>query len=130
MTPIGRGLVAAVEVGQLFADLAGDSGFDGRGTDAHPSLKIARTGLEYHTGLVTSGSHGLDDVWAGVIQIDEDVAGIALLRVGMDVHVAALAVANTQEADGGRMGQLGSGPQPLSGERPSRLRVNETDEIE
>ena len=85
MTPIGRGLVAAVEVGQLFADLAGDSGFDGRGTDAHPSLKIARTGLEYHTGVVTSGSHGLDDVWAGVIQIDEDVAGIALLRVGMDV---------------------------------------------
>ena len=130
MTPIGGGLVAAVEVGQLFADLAGDSGCDGRGTDVYPSLEIARTGLEDHTGVVTSGSHDLEDGWAGVIQIDKDVAGIALLRIGMEVHVAALAVANPQKADGGRMGQLGSGPQPLSGESPSVLGVNETDQIE
>ena len=48
----------------------------------------------------------------------------------MDVYVAAFAVANAQEPDGGRMAQLGSGPQSLSWERPSGLVVNETDEIE
>jgi hypothetical protein len=53
MTPIGAGQVAAVEVGQPFADLAGHGRWDGCGTDLHPSLEIAGTGLEYHTGFVT-----------------------------------------------------------------------------
>ena len=130
MTPIGAAHVTAVEVGQVFADLAGNRSFDGCGTDVHPSLEIAGTGLQYDTGFMTSGPHGLDDGWVGAIEIHEDVAGIAVLREGMEVHVAALAVANTQEADGGRTGQLGSAPQPLSGESPSGLGVNETNEIE
>ena len=92
--------------------------------------RLARAGLEYHTGFVSIGPHGFDNGWAGVIQIDEDVARIALFRVGMDVHVAAFPVANAQEPDGGRMGQLGGGPQPLSGKCPSGLAVNQTDEIE
>jgi hypothetical protein len=37
-------------------------------------------GLEYNTGFVTSGPHGFDDGWVGVIQIDEDVARITILR--------------------------------------------------
>ena len=43
VTPIGAGRVAAVDVGQLFADLAGNSSWDGCGTDSHPSLQIAGT---------------------------------------------------------------------------------------
>jgi hypothetical protein len=116
MTPVRAGQVATVEVGQLFADLSGNSSVDGRSADMHPSLEIARTGLKYHAGFVTSGPHGFEEGWAAVIQVDEDVAGIAPLRVGMDVHVAALPVADAQEPDGGRVNQLGSGPQPLSGE--------------
>ncbi len=130
MTPIGAGRVATVDVGQLFADMTGDGSFDGCGTHLHPSLEIARAGLQYHAGFVTSGPHGFDDGWASVIQIDEDVARIALLGVEIDVDVAALPVANAQEPDGGWMGQLGSGPQPLSGKCPSGLAVNKTDEIE
>ena len=83
MTPIGAGQVTAVEVGQLFADLAGNGSFDGCRTDVHPSLEIAGTGLQYHTGFVTSGPHSLDDSRVVAIQIDEDVAGIAILRVGV-----------------------------------------------
>ena len=79
--------------------------------------------MQYHSGLVTSGPYSLDDGPVGVNQIDEEVAGIALLPVGMDVRFATLAVANTQEADGARMGQLGGGPRPLSGKRPSGLKV-------
>src|SRR5713101_857353 len=76
------------------------------------------------------GPHGFDNGCTGVIQINQDVARIAILRVGMDEHVAAFPVANAQEPDGGRMGQLGSGPQSLSGECSSGLGVNEADEIE
>ena len=39
-------------------------------------------------------------------------------------------VADAQEPDGGRMGQLGNGPQPLSRECPSSLAMDETDEIQ
>src|SRR6202790_5658159 len=130
MTPIGTGRVAAVEVGQLFADLAGNGSLDGCGTDLYPSLEIAGAGLEYHTRLVTSGPHGFNDGYASVIEIDEDVARIALLGVRMDVDIAALPVANAQEPDGGWMGQLGCGPQPLTGKCPSGLALNQTDEIE
>jgi len=130
MTPIGAGQVAAIEVGQLFADLAGNGSWDGCVTDLHPGLEIAGAGLEYHTRFVTSGPHGFDDGWASVIQIDEDVARIALLGVGMEVDVATLPVANAQEPDGGWMRQLGSGPQPLSGKCSSGLAMNQTDEIE
>jgi len=130
MTPIGAGRVAAVEVGQLLADPAGDRGFHGCGTDLHPSLEIAGTGSEHHTRFVTSGSHGLQDGRVGAIQIDENVAGIAILRVGMDVHVAAFAIANAQESDRGGMGKLGGSPQPLSGECASGRGVNQTNEIE
>ena len=130
MTPIGAGRIAAVDVGQLFADLAGNSSWDGCGTDSHPSLQIAGTGLEYHTGFVTGGPHGLHNGWVSVIQIDEDIAGVALLCVGMEVHVTAFAVANAQEPDGGRMGQLGNRPQPLSGECSASLVMDETDEIQ
>ena len=129
MTPIGAGRVAAVDPGQLFADLAGNCSLDGCGTDSHPSLKIAGTGLEHHTRFVTGGAHGFHNGWVSLIQIDEDITGIALLCVGMEVHVTAFPVANAQEPDGGRMGQLGNGPQPLSGEWSASLVMDETDEI-
>ena len=129
MTPIGAGGVAAVEVSQLFADLAGNSRWDGCGTDSHPGLKIVGTGLEYHTGFVTGGPHGFHNGWVGAIQIDKNITGIALLCVGMKVHVTAFPVANAQEPDGGRMGQLGSGPQPLSRECSASRAMDETDEV-
>ena len=130
MAPIGAGRVATVEAGQAFADVAGNRSLDGCGTDSHPSLEIAGAGLEYYAGFVTSGPHGLEDGWIALIQIDEDVTGIALLCVGMDVHIAALPIANAQEPDSGQMDQLVSGPQPLSGKWPSGLGMDETDEIE
>lgn len=130
MTPIGAGQVAAVEVGQLSPDLTGCRCLNGHGTHSNPGLEIAGTGLKDHTGIVSLGAHGFHNGWAGAIQIDEDVAGIALLRVGVNVYVAAFPVAHAQEPDGGGMGQLSSRPQPLSGECPSGLGMNETDEIE
>ena len=130
MTPIGAGQVAAVELGQLSPDLTGCRWRNGHGTHSNPGLEIARTGLEYHIGVVSLCAHGFDDGWIGTIQIDEDVARIALFRVGVKVHVAALPVADAQKSNGGGMSQLSSRPQPLSGECPSGLGVNETDEIE
>jgi hypothetical protein len=60
-------------------------------------LEIAGTGLKHHTGIVSLSAHGFEDCWIGTIQIDEDVARIALFRVGVKVHVAALPVADAQK---------------------------------
>jgi len=130
MTPIRAGPVTAVGVGQLFADGGGHRGFDGYGTDVHPSLEIPGAGLEYHTRLMSIGSHAFDDGWAGLIQVDEDVAGVALLRIGMDINVTTFPIANTQKPDGGWLDQLGSGPQPFAWKRSSGLVVNQADEVE
>ena len=67
---------------------------------------------------------------AGVIQVHQDIAGIALLGVGLKVHVTAFPVAHAQEAEVAGWVQLGSGPQPLSGESSSGLVVNQSDQVE
>ena len=67
---------------------------------------------------------------AVVIQIDENVAGVAIRGVGLDVHVAAFPVASAQKSHSGGISQLCRGPQSLSGKRSSGLAVDETDEVE
>ena len=129
MAPIGTGAVATVEVGQLFPDAAGNSRFDGRGTDLHPGLNIAGTGLEYYAGPVTCGPHGLDNCQAGVIQIDEDVSRIALPGVRLDVYVTAFPIADAQKSYGSRVDELDGGPQPLTRERPLGGAVNQADQV-
>jgi hypothetical protein len=80
--------------------------------------------------LVAIDSHRLNGLRAGVVQIHQDIAGILFLRVGLNIHVTAFAVAHAQEADGRRVEQLRRGPQPLSGERSSGLMVNQSNQIE
>src|ERR1017187_3265185 len=130
VTPIGASPVTAVDVGQLFADAVGHRGFDGCGTDVHPSLEIVGTGLDHHTGPVPVAPHGFDDDRAGLIQVDKDVASVPLLGIRMDVNVTAFPIPNAQKPHGGRVEQLGSGPQPFSWKRPSGLVVDQADQVE
>jgi hypothetical protein len=53
----------------------------------------------------------------GAIQVDQDIPSIPIPSVRVDVHVASLAVAHPQKADGREVCQLRSSPQPFSGER-------------
>lgn len=130
MAPIGAGPVAAVELGQLFADAAGYGRWDGSGADLHPGLEMTGAGLENHAGLMPMGAHGGEDAGAGLIQIDEHVAGILLVGVGVEVDVTAFAVATAQESHGGSLGEQSSGPEAFSRGWSSSGLVNQTDEIE
>ena len=99
----------------MFADRAGQRRFQGCSADMQPHLKMAGAGLEHRAGREAIGSHGLDHFQAAVIQVHQDIAGIAILGVGLHVDIAALAVADPQKPQRSRMDELGSGPQPLSG---------------
>src|SRR5436189_3214478 len=91
---------------------------------------MARAGLEYDTGVMSIGPHALDDCRVGAVEIDQDVAGISALGVGLYVDVTTLAVANAQKSHGGGVSQLSGRPKPFTRERPSGGVVNQTDQIE
>jgi len=129
MTPVRTGTIAAIKMRQMPAHLGSEGRFQGSGTDMHPSLPMARAGLDDHTRLMPISPHRRQRRGIGVIQVDENEAGIPVLRIGVDVHIASLAVTHPQKADGREVGQLTGSPQPFSGKRPLGRIVNQTDEI-
>jgi len=130
MTPIGAGQITTITPGQLLADGVGYRWLQRCGADMHPHLEVAGTGLEDHAGGQTIGPHGFDGVGAAVIQVHQDIAGIVIFGVGLKVYITAFPVAHAQEPQGGRMDQLSSGPQPLSGKSSSGPMVNQADQVE
>jgi len=130
MTPVGTGQVASIDTGQLLASSRRHGGFQRGSAEVNPSLEMARAGLEYDTGVMSIGPHALDDCRVGAVEIDQDVAGISALGVGLYVDVTTLAVANAQKSHGGGVSQLSGRPKPFTRERPSGGVVNQTDQIE
>jgi hypothetical protein len=82
VAPVGAGAVAAIGPGQLLADRCGDVRRQGSGTNVHPGLQVAGTGLQYHTGFMPPGRHGREDRGLGAVQIDQNVTGVVVLEYG------------------------------------------------
>ena len=64
--PIGAGPIAAIALGQEPAQSRGQCRLQRRGADADPSLKVAGTGLEHDTRLISVHAHVLEYVRSGV----------------------------------------------------------------
>src|SRR5260370_332329 len=94
------------------------------------SRQMAGTGLEHHEGFMSMGTHGREDGRLRAVQVNQDVAGVVVLGIGMKIDIAALTIACTQEPDGGQIHQLVCGPQPFPGERPFGEAVNQANEIQ
>jgi hypothetical protein len=65
-----------------------------------------------------------------MVQVDQDVAGISVCGIGLNVYVTTLAVANPQKSKGCRIHQLGRGPQSLAWEGPFGDGMNQTNQIQ
>jgi len=76
------------------------------------------------------GRHGREDGGLGAIQIDQNVTGVLVLGIRMNVDVATLAIPRPQKPDGGETQQLLGGPQPFSGKGRFGGLVNQTNEIQ
>ena len=129
VTPIGAGQVAAIGVSQQLAGITGNGRLDREGAHVHPGLQIAGAGLKHHTGAVSVAQHGLEDRRVAVIQIHENVAGIAVWGVGLNVDVAPFPVTSAQKSDRRGISQLCGRPQAFTRKGPSGLTVDETDEV-
>jgi len=82
MAPIGAGSIASIETGQLSADFGGDGRLERRGADLNPGLEIARAGLHHHAGCMSVAAHGVEDLRIGLIQIQQNIARIAVYGEG------------------------------------------------
>jgi hypothetical protein len=81
----------------------------------NPGLQMARAGAQYDTRLMAVCAHGLDDLVLGTIQIDENIAGIAVAakRVEEDVVTVAIALAcRVRKNPRSMIGTLTSAPEP------------------
>src|SRR5215831_9383452 len=131
MAPVGATQIASIDVGQLSGDGCGRGRLQTDRTDLNPSLEMAGAGLEHHTGLMPAEPHPLDcGGRIGVVQIQQNVASVAVVRIGLKVHVTAFPITNAQESQRRLLAQLSGGPQPFSRECGSSGVVNQPNQIE
>ena len=130
MAPIGAGQVGPIQSGQLLGDSTGDGRFQGIGTDSNPGLQVAETGLEHDTGRMPMGPHQVQSRRTTMVQIQQDIASATRPGIGLDIDIAALAVARAQKSYGRFTNQLGGRPQPLSGKRSPGSLVNQPNQIQ
>jgi hypothetical protein len=134
--PVGAGSIATVEVCQVSAGRSCHGRLQRRRAEANPSLQmrnartVAGAGLYHHTRVMSIGAHEVHSRRIGTIQIDQNIAGILVSGVRVNINVAPLAVASTQKADGRCTHQLGYCPQSFSGKRASGQVVNQADQIQ
>src|SRR5215472_14225039 len=119
VTAAGTGQVAAVDMSQVFSDRRGHGRLQWCGADPNPSLEMARAGPEQDTRLMAIGSHARQNIRRRVIQIEENIAGVAILSEREKVDVKALKVACAQEAQYRSPQQLTNIPHSLAWTRPS-----------
>lgn len=130
MTPVGAGQVTSVSVGQLSSDDRGYGRIQADRTDLNPSLEVAGAGLKHHARLMTTGTHQFECGRIGVVQIQQDVAGVPVVSIGLKVYVTAFTIANAQESYCRLLAQLGGRPEPFTRECGSGGVVNQPNQIE
>ena len=126
MAPIGTGPVGAVKGGQVCGDGGSHSRLQRSQAEANPGLQMVGAGAQHDRRLMPIGAHGVDGLVMGAIQIEENVAGVAVAGEGVKEDIVSLAIAQPQEGDRGAMGELNSGPNAVSGKGLAAAAVNQT----
>ena len=75
-------------------------------------------------------AHSRDRGRCRMIQVEENVAGVVVVHVGLHIDVAAFAVANAQEPDDSGARQLLRRPQPFPRKRSPGRMMNQTDQVQ
>jgi hypothetical protein len=83
-----------------------------------------RSGLRSHR-LMAIGAHARDDIGSGVIQVEQNITGIAMLGIRPEIDVKALKVTCAQEAQHASPCQLARIPETFSWTGPARGAIAE-----
>jgi len=130
VTPVGAGQIASISVSQLLTDGGRYGSFQGSGADANPSLKMARASLQHYTRLMAVASQERKNLGSGVIQVEKNIAGVAMLGIGQKINIMTLKVACAEKTHHRSACQMTRIPNPFSRTRFSGEAMNHADEIE
>jgi hypothetical protein len=130
MPPVGAGQVTAISMGQLPGDDGGYGRFQADIADLNPSLEVAGTSLEQDARLMTVGTHQFECGQIGVVQVQQNVTGVPVVSIRLNVYVTALTIANAEEPYRRLLAQLGSRPKPFAWKCCSGGVVNQSNQIE
>ena len=130
VAPVGAGPIASVSVSQLSADKRGYNRFQGSGADTNPSLEVPWAGLKHHTRLMPMGSHPRQNPGGGLIQVQQNIASVAILGVGENIDIKALKIATAQKAQHRCPGQMAHIPHSFPWASPSCAAMDQANEIE
>jgi hypothetical protein len=130
MTPIGASQVSLIGVSQPSGDGASNGRFEGCDTDSNPGLQVAGASLEQNTRLMPMGAHFFQNGCIAVIEIQQDIAGVVVFCIGLDIYVTAFTITNAQKSDHRFIGQLIGRPKAFAGEGATGSVVNQADQIE
>jgi len=130
VAPVDAGRISPVSTGQVAADGCRHGGRQGHGADPNPSLPVSRTASEHHTGFMPVAAHGVQHRRLGMVQVDQDIAGVAVCGKRLKVNVITFAIAYAQETHGGWPTELRGGPQAFPGEGQAGGVMDEAHQIE
>ena len=130
VTPVGAGTVTAVMVCQVPTGRGRYDRLQRRKAEADPSLQMAGAGLYHDARIMPVCAHAVHYHRIGAIQVDQNIAGVLVAGVGVNVYVTPFAVASTKKAEGRGANQLSCRPESFSGKRAASPVVNQTDQIE
>ena len=97
MAPIAAGRIAVIQARQFPADGVGRSRWQWLRAYVHPGLEVTGAGFHHHAWLMPLDAPGLHYAGLGLVQIEENITGIAAGSIGLKVHVIAVAIARPQK---------------------------------
>jgi len=115
---------------QVLSDCRGHGSFQGCSADPNPGLEMAGAGPKQDTRLMAIGSHAGQNIRCRVIQIEENIPGVAILSEGEKIDVKSLKVACAQKAQYRSPQQLTNIPHSFAWARPSCEAMDQANEIE
>jgi hypothetical protein len=130
MAPVGASEIAAIDMGQVPAQRGRQLRLQARGADANPSLQMARASFQNHARLVALSTHGFENMWSVLIEIEKNIASIALAAVRQQIHVKTLTVTCSQKAHYRCTRKISGCPHSFSWSWPACDPVNQANEVE
>ena len=115
---------------QVLSDCRGHGSFQGCSADPNPGLDMAGAGPKQDTRLMAIGSHAGQNICCRVIQIEENIPGVAILSEGEKINVKALKIACAQEAQYRSPQQQTNIPNSFAWTRPSCAAMNQANDIQ
>ncbi len=75
-------------------------------------------------------AHSIEHIHRGAIQVDQNIAGVLVPAIGVNVEVVSLPIVGAEKRDGGRTEQLRCAPQTLPRQWLPGLIVNQTNQLQ